>query len=372
MIYFKRKKTSRFNWMETPNRWLRPATLGCIVCGILASLLFALLLIVGNVPDASAAEKTRIKFSTLAPEGSSWMKVMRMLEKELGRVTGGEVGFKFYPGGVSGDEIDVIRKMRIGQIHAAGFTGVGLGEILPEVRVLDLPFLFRTDKEIEYIYEKMNDYFAARFEEKGYVLLGWVPVGWIHFFSNEPVISVGSLHPKKAWMWEGDPLVQATYMGLGVSPHPLSVTDVLLSLQTGMVDTVYASPMGALALQWYTKVDYMSELRMANATGGVLMTKRAFDRLPDKHKQAVRDISKRYLKQLVQKIQEDNDQAITLMKQNGLKIASLPNGNELEKFYAVGREVQKQMNGKLFGQSVLDKVMSLLKEIRPLPGEGTR
>ncbi len=364
MIYFKRHKIFRSSWRETKKRLLRPATLGCIVCGILASLLLALVLIFGQAPEAMAAQKTRIKFSTLAPEGSSWMKVMRLLEKELESVTGGEVGFKFYPGGVSGDEIDVIRKMHIGQVHAAGFTGVGLGQILPEVRVLDLPFLFRNDKEIETIYEKMNDYFTARFEEKGYILLGWVPVGWIHFFSKEPVTSVASLRPKKAWMWEGDPLVQATYSGLGVSPHPLSVTDVLLSLQTGMVDTVYASPMGALALQWFTKVNYMSELRMANATGGVLITKRAFNRLPDKHKKAMRDISKRYLKKLVQKIQEDNNQSITIMKQNGLKITPLPNGRELEKFYAVGREVQNKMNGKLFGQAVLDQVMAHLKEVR--------
>jgi TRAP-type C4-dicarboxylate transport system substrate-binding protein len=178
MICFKRDKTSYFSLPGIKKRMLRSATLGCIVCGILASLLLALVLIFGQAPEAQAAKKTRIKFSTLAPEGSSWMKVMRSLEKELKSATGGEVAFKFYPGGVSGDEIDVIRKMRIGQVHAAGFTGVGLGEILPEVRVLDLPFLFRSDKEIGHIYEKMNDYFTARFEEKGYVLLGWVPVGW--------------------------------------------------------------------------------------------------------------------------------------------------------------------------------------------------
>ena len=364
MIYFKQRNQFLSRWRDIKKRIFRPATLGCILCGILASLLFALVLFFAQAPDAQAAQKTRIKFSTLAPEGSSWMKIMRSLEKELKRVTEGAVGFKFYPGGVSGDEVDVIRKMRIGQIHAAGFTGVGLGEILPEVRVLDLPFLFRNDREIEVIYEKMNDYFAVRFEEKGYILLGWVPVGWIHFFSNEPVSTVASLKPRKAWMWEGDPLVYETYRGLGVSPHPLSITDVLLSLQTGIVDTVYASPMGALALQWFTKVKYMSELRMANATGAVLITKKMFDRLPDKHKNALRQVSKNYLKKLVKKVQEDNDEAITLMKQNGLKMTPLPDAGELEKFYAVGREVQNKMNGKLFSQPLLDTVMSHLKALR--------
>lgn len=363
MNYFKKIKGSFSRWPRI-RKISHPGTLACIVCGLLASLLFALILIFGNAPEASAAQKIRIKFSTLAPEGSSWMKVMRSLEKELQKATRGEVGFKFYPGGVSGDEIDVIRKMRIGQIHAAGFTGVGLGGILPEVRILDLPFLFRNDREIEIIYEKMNDYFTVRFEEKGYILLGWVPVGWIHFFSDEPITSVTSLRHKKAWMWEGDPLVASTYAGLGVSPHPLSVTDVLLSLQTGMVDTVYASPIGALALQWFTKVKYMSELRMAYATGGVLLTKKMFDRLSGPHQKAVREISKNYLKKLVRQIQQDNEKAIEIMKENGLKVTPLPSAAEIAKFVAVGKEVREKMKGKLFGQGVLDKVMFHLNEIR--------
>lgn len=367
MISFKPNSRVSGRWPKLKKILFHPGTLGCIVCGVLASLLFALILVFGSPPQALAGKKHRIKFSTLAPEGSSWMKVMRTLEKELLSVTNGEVGFKFYPGGVSGDEIDVIRKMRIGQVHAAAFTGVGLGEILPEVRVLDLPFLFRNDKEISYVYDKMNDYFFSRFEEKGYILLGWVPVGWIHFFSDEPVSSVNSLAPKKAWMWEGDPLVEATYSGLGVSPHPLSVTDVLLSLQTGMVDTVYASPMGALALQWFTKVKYMSELRMANATGGVLMTKKVFDRLPVAHQKALRQASKTFLKKLVEQIQKDNDQAVELMKQNGLVVTPTPNSGEVEKFYAVGREVRKKMNGTLFSQKVLDQVLSHLAAHRRLP-----
>lgn len=364
MNFFKPNPVSCLSRAKIKQALLHPGTLACIVCGLLASLLFALILIFGTAPEVLAGPKHRIKFSTLAPEGSSWMKVMRTLGKDLQDATQGEVGFRFYPGGVSGDEVAVIRKMRIGQIHAAGFTGVGLGEILPEVRVLDLPFLFRNDKEVQYVYEKMNDYFAARFEEKGYILFGWVPVGWIHFFSREPVTSVSSLHPKKAWMWEGDPLVESTYAGLGVSPHPLSVTDVLLSLQTGMIDTVYASPIGALALQWFTKVKYMSELRMANATGGVLMSKRAFDRLPDAHKKAVRETSQKHLKKLVRIIQEDNEKAIEVMKQNGLIVTPLPKDVEVEEFVTVGKGVQKKMNGKLFGQAVLDQIMAHLKEIR--------
>jgi TRAP-type transport system periplasmic protein len=142
-----------------------------------------------------------IKFATLAPEGSSWMKQMRQLALEVSEKTQGQVKFKFYPGGVSGDEKDVIRKIRIGQLHSAGFTGVGLGDILPEVRVLDLPFLFETSEEVAYVYNAMNEYFMRAFEEKGYVLLGWVPVGWVHFFSVPKIESIEDLRLSRPWLW---------------------------------------------------------------------------------------------------------------------------------------------------------------------------
>ncbi|MFQ5481771.1 MAG: TRAP transporter substrate-binding protein DctP [Nitrospinaceae bacterium] len=342
----------------------RSIRLLCILCGLLASILLAL--VMASVPAgvAQAQGRVSIKFATLAPDGSSWMRQMRLLEKEIEKQTQGAVRFKFYPGGVSGDEKDVIRKMRIGQIHAAGFTGVGLGEILPEVRVLDLPFLFENDREISYVYEKMTGYFAEAFEKKGFILLGWVPVGWVHFFSKAEVKTLEDLQRTKAWMWEGDPLVQTAYQVLGISPHPLSITDVLMGLQTGMLETVYASPLGALALQWFTKVNYMSRIRMGNATGGVLMSRRKFDRLSPEYQTKIREYSKKYLSVLVQKIQEDNDKAIKLMMQNGLKLSPEPAPAEIERFHRLGSEIRNRLTGKLFSKTVLNKVLGYLQEVR--------
>ncbi|MGV7222142.1 MAG: TRAP transporter substrate-binding protein DctP [Nitrospinales bacterium] len=312
----------------------------------------------------SFAGKTHIKFATLAPEGSSWMKQMREFSKQLSKQTNGEVALKFYPGGVSGDEKDVIRKMRIGQLHGAGFTGVGLGEILPEVRVLDLPFLFNTDAEVEHVYKKMNGYFAKRFEEKGYVLIGWVPVGWIHFFSKYKISSVEDLRQTKAWMWEGDPLVKATYKSLKISPHPLSITDVLMSLQTGMIDTVYASSMGALALQWFTKVKYISQLRMGYATGGVLIRKKKFDRLPKNHQATIKSLGEKYMNKLVKKIQEDNDKAMGVMRKNGLNTAEIPSPDRMKNFHDAGKKVRKNLTGKVYSKELLRKVLSHLEEAK--------
>lgn len=327
------------------------------------TLLAALLPIVVASP-AQAGKKHIIKFATLAPEGSSWMKSMHKLSDKIKKATDGNVAFRFYPGGVSGDEKDVIRKMRIGQLHGAGFTGVGLGQILPEVRVLDLPFLFDSDEEIQHVYSKMDAYFKGLYEEKGYVLLGWVPVGWVHFFSQQPIHSVDDLRQSKPWMWEGDPLVEQVYKGLGVQPIPLSITDVLLSLQTGMVNTVYASTQGALALQWFTKVKHVTRLRMGYATGGVLISKKQFDKLPQPYQDAVKKIGAECLQELVELIQKDNLKAHKVLEKNDVNWVDLPSEKEKARFQEAGATARKNLAGKYFPAELLDQVLNHLKEFR--------
>ena len=326
-------------------------------------LLAALLPIVVASP-AQAGKKHIIKFATLAPEGSSWMKSMHKLSDKIKKATDGNVAFRFYPGGVSGDEKDVIRKMRIGQLHGAGFTGVGLGQILPEVRVLDLPFLFDSDEEIQHVYSKMDAYFKGLYEEKGYVMLGWVPVGWVHFFSQQPIHSVDDLRQSKPWMWEGDPLVEQVYKGLGVQPIPLSITDVLLSLQTGMVNTVYASTQGALALQWFTKVKHVTRLRMGYATGGVLISKKQFDKLPQPYQDAVKKIGAECLQELVELIQMDNLKAHKVLEKNDVNWVDLPSEKEKARFQEAGATARKNLAGKYFPAELLDQVLNHLKEFR--------
>ena len=321
-------------------------------------------LLVGLDFDVYAEKKNVIKFSTLVPEGSSWMKSLRRFSGEIKKATDGNVVFNFYPGGVSGDEKDVIRKMRIGQLHGAGFTGVGLGAILPETRVLDLPFLFKSDQEVEHVYKAMNDYFVERFDKKGYVLLGWVPVGWIHFLSKKPIKTVADLHASKPWLWEGDPLVEQAYESMGVQSIPLSITDVLLSLQTGMVDTVYSSTQGALVLQWFTKVKYITSLRMGYATGGVLLSKEKFKKLPPAYQEALKKIGSERFADLAAVIQEDNLKAEKVLGSNGIKWIPQPEPSALKQFKQAGVTARKNLIGKLFSQNLLKKVLQYLEEVR--------
>src|SRR5688572_16517394 len=126
-----------------------------------------------------AGEAKTIKFATLAPEGSTWMNVMTELNEELVKKTNGALKFKFFPGGVQGDEKDVVKKIRINQLHAAGFTGVGIGEVAAEARILDAPWLFRSDKEVDFVYKTFDKQLTAAVEKGGYVLLGWTELGWV-------------------------------------------------------------------------------------------------------------------------------------------------------------------------------------------------
>ncbi|MFQ5584740.1 MAG: TRAP transporter substrate-binding protein DctP, partial [Calditrichia bacterium] len=231
------------------------------------------------------SQKYKIKFATQAPDGSAWIKVMKEYSAEVEQLTGGNVKFKIYPGGIQGDEIGVLRKMRLGQIHSAGFTGVGSGEILPEFRVLEAPMLLRNYEESDYITAMLYDDFAKKYEEKGYILLGITEVGFVYVFGQKPIRSLEDLKGVKMWMWEGDPLAEAAFKALGASAIPLSITDVLTSLQTNLIDAVYTSPLACVSLQWYTRVKYMMDFPLTNAFGTILITKKMFNKMPPEYQQ---------------------------------------------------------------------------------------
>ncbi len=308
-------------------------------------------------------QKYKIKFATLAPEGSTWLKVMEEYNQDVQKLTNGEVKFKIYPGGIQGDEKDVLRKIRLGQLHSAGFTGVGLGEILPEVRILDAPLLFHNYEEVDYISNMLYDDFSRKFEKVGYVLIGWTEVGFVYAFANKPVRALSDMKGVKMWMWEGDPIAEATFTALGVSPIPLSITDVLTSLQTNLIEAVYTSPLACVSLQWYTRVKYMMDLPLADASGAVLISMKKFKKLPPEYQQILRDKGREYMRKLVQLSRQDNAKSIELMKQNGIQVVHVPESNYPE-FEAAGKKARQSLVGKLYSQELLDRVENALAEFR--------
>ena len=323
-----------------------------------------LLLIIFILNTLVSAQQVKIKFATLAPDGSTWMNVMKDFSEDLLKATDGQVKFKIYPGGVQGDERDVIRKIRINQLHSAGFTGVGLGEILPEVRILDAPFLFRNHDEVDYISNKFFDRFAQKFEQKGYVLLGWAEVGFVYIYSNKPARTVPDFKGVKMWMWEGDPLAEATFRAYDISPIPLSITDVMTSLQTGLIDGVYTAPLACVALQWFTKLNYALDVPLANSNGAVLISKRMFAKLSATQQQILKEKAKTYFDKLTQMSRQDNKTSTQKMIENGMQLSQVNDPAQIEEFYEVGRQARRALVGKLYDADLLDSVESALAEFR--------
>ena len=272
----------------------------------------------------ASAQTVAIKFATLAPEGSTWMKVLTELSKDLEKRTDGKLKFKFYAGGVAGDEKDVVKKIRIGQLHAAGFTGVGLGEVAPETRLLDAPWLFRSRAELEAVRAKYAKELNAAVEKGGFVLLGWTDLGSVYVFSKNPIKSAEDMKNEKMWVWEGDPIAQAAYKALGVNPVPLSVVDVMQSLQTGMINGVYGPPLGVVALQWHSKLKHIYPVPIAESTGAVLVSKKFFDALPEDQRKILVEVSAEHLKRLNSLTNAENDKALEALKKQGLDLAPDP------------------------------------------------
>jgi TRAP-type C4-dicarboxylate transport system substrate-binding protein len=275
-------------------------------------------------PVRSARAEEILKIATLAPEGSSWMVLFHEWAKSIEEKTGGKVKIKFYAGGVAGDERDAVRKMRLGQINGAAVTAIGLGLINSEVRVLELPMLISSAEELDYVRNRLDADLRRKFEDKGYVLVAWGDVGPVHIFSNVPIRGRQDMAALKLWAWVDDALVRALFQQLGVTGVPLGVPDVLPSLQTGLINSCYGSPLATMALQWYTKVKYMTSMHITQALGATVVTKKEFDKLtPDVQKillAAGKDFENKVLKQ----IRGDNEKALQQMKNAGLQVIDSP------------------------------------------------
>lgn len=313
------------------------------------------------------ASAGQIKFATLAPEGTEAMKVMQAIDAEVRQQTGGALKFKFYAGGRQGDEKDIVRKIRSGQLQAGGFTGVGLGEIAPVVRVVDGPWLFRDSAEVDHIYEKFAPDFEKAFSDAGYVLLGWTEVGFIYVFSKSSIAGPEDMRKIKIWVWEGDPIAEAAYAALGVHPIPLSITDVMTSLQTGLIDAVYNAPLYAIAMQWHEKARFIHAQPVANGSGAVVVSKKAFDALPENERSVLLEVSRRRLKTLNDLTRKSNIDALEHLKKQGLTMVP-PTPAALIAYEEAGRKSRRALAGRLYPVSLLERVEAALAALRAAKG----
>lgn len=271
---------------------------------------------------ASATAATEFKIATLAPDGSFWMQAVRAGGEQIEQRTGGRVSFRFYPGGSMGTEQSVLRKMRIGQLHGGALLAGTLADVAPDLQVYALPLTFRTYDQVDRVRRKFDARLEHELENAGFVSFGFIEGGFAYLMSTKPIRSIGDLKGQKAWIPEGDVIGTAILEAAGLSPVPLSLSDVLTGLQTGLIDVVAGPPVGAVALQWFTRVRHMTEVPIIYTYGSLVISSRAWQRLSDADQAVVREVMGEVTDRLDARAREDNRGAREALLHQGVEVVA--------------------------------------------------
>jgi TRAP-type C4-dicarboxylate transport system substrate-binding protein len=260
-----------------------------------------------------------IKLATLVPDGSVWDRALKNAGVEWSQSTQGRVSLRIYPGGVAGDEPDIIRKMRIGQVQAAALTVAGLAQIDPAFKVFTVPMFFQSYPELRAVLDKMTPLLKQRLEAKGFILLNWGHGGWVHIFGKQPVGTIADVKKLKLWVGLGDDDMVGLWKRNGYQPVSIAATDILTGLQSGMLEAIYTTPLAALSLQWFRQVPNMSEVGLAPLVGGTVITKQAWNKLADSDRQAILASCAKVEKKLEGDVPLQDEISVSEMKKRGLK-----------------------------------------------------
>lgn len=309
------------------------------------------LLLAGNVSALN------IKIGVLAPEGTSWAKNLKLMAKEIKNATNKEVKLKIYFGGSQGDEPDVLRKIRVGQLQGGVFTGRTLGDIYKDVRVMELPFTFYQDRgKALRTLKSMEPFFNSGFEEANFIGLGFVEIGNVYFVSKEKASSLDNLKGMKIWSWEGDELVAAMIKVMDLVSVPLAIPDVLSSLSTGIIEAAYAPPLGIIALQWNTKIKFLIDFPLSYSVGALLVNKKTWSKISKEHQVEINKITSKYLDKINEANVQDNIDALNVMKSLGIEFVTFS-----EKDLASAKDVREKVVTKLRGHLFSEKALKLLE-----------
>jgi len=313
-----------------------------------------------------------IKIATIAPDGTLWMKEMRQGAEEILKRTDGRVTFKFYPGGTMGSDRSVLRKIRAGQLHGGALTGGALADVYPDAQLYSLPLLFRSDAELNYVRARMDKVIVEGLEERGFVTFGFTSGGFAYVMTSAPIHRVEELKSQKVWVPEGDDISRALFETLGVSPVPLPVTDVLTGLQTGLVTTIASSAIGAIALQWHTKVKYVTDIPALYLYGLLAIDKKTFNRLTPADQKVVREVMSTIFTKLDKQSRLDDQNAREALRKQGIQFVNLP-PEEIAKLHkAADDTIERLGKNGAFTLAHLRTLQGHLDTYRRNPAASTR
>jgi TRAP-type C4-dicarboxylate transport system substrate-binding protein len=286
-----------------------------------------------------------LKIATIAPDGTAWMQEMRAGAGEISKRTDGRVNFKFYPGGAMGNDKNVLRKIRAGQLQGGALTGGGLAEVYQDNQIYNLPLMFRSYEEMDYVRSKMDSLILKGLGERGFVSFGLAEGGFAYLMSSGKIDRIDNLRKEKVWVPDGDMISRTMFETLGVPPIPLPLTDVLTGLQTGLITTIGASSTGAIALQWHTKIRYVLDAPLMYFYGAMVVDRKAFDKMSAPDQAVVREVMQRVFDKLNRQIRQDNENAVTALRQQGIEFLQLP-PDELARLHLAAEQAIKRLGEK--------------------------
>jgi|TARA_Y100000310_G_scaffold265472_1_gene276525 TRAP-type C4-dicarboxylate transport system substrate-binding protein len=326
-------------------------------------LVIGLMLAVILLSAVPAQAEITVKLATLAPEGTVWYRAVRTVADRWSEISGGEVRMKIYPGGVMGNESAIIRKMRIDQLQAVAITSVGLGDIDPSAMVTQSPMLIHSYDELDYIMEQMGPKFEEFLLEKGFVVLNWGDAGWIRFFTKEPMLLPEDAGKFKMFAFEGDPAAIRAYRAVGMQPVVLASTDILPSLQSGLLSGVPAAPLAALSQQWFVAASHMLDMPWAPLLATIIIRRDTWESIPEKYHrpflQAARDAGFATRSE----VRRQDLKAIQVMQKYGLSVHSLPDG-AYASWQSAAAKAWPIVREELVGDVIFSEVERHLREYR--------
>lgn len=318
------------------------------------AVVFALLL----APAAARADVV-IKLGTLAPNGSPWHTLLKEMGQKWEQASGGKVKLRIYPGGVLGDESDMIKKIRIGQLQAAALTTIGLHDITPDAQAVDVPMMVDSWATLDYVMDRMAPKLERIVESKGYVVLGWSEVGFVRFFSTRKYASLRELEAAKIFCWEGDPASAEAWRAGGFHPVVMSSQEIVTGLQTGLIDTVSLAPLYAYTSRMFEKAKFMLDLPWAVLTGGTVVRKDEWEKVPSELRPKLMEITREYSKKIAAEVRRMDGEALENMNKQGL--VSVKPADPAE-FARAAAKTYTVIRGRVVPAETFDEVRKLVEE----------
>jgi len=332
---------------------------------------FFMLLGPGLASPSAAQEPVTFKMGTLAPEGSNWLETWYEVVDFVEDNAPVPMELKTYPGGVMGDEPDLVNKLKFNQLQAIGVTIAGMGKLVPELLVLSMPFMFESYAEIDYVIKKLKPMFQAKAEERGYYILSILDQGMMQLYSKKKIDGPSDINNQRIWTWPANPIDLMVQKALDLNGHPIGVPEVLPSLQTGLIDTVFASTNALVQLQWFTQINYQYLIDIRYEPAATIASKKTLKKVPEDKRDDLLDLfdraDKKFNPGLIKRLRDDEQSFRKDLKDAGVQTITWSDEN-MEKLRKDAKQVWDMAVGDLFEQEVLDAALAARDEFRARNG----